>query len=172
MTPGHQQLLSEKLMANLQRRLAVQFLDALGSQVRSTLSQARLVVRPESDPVIAYRRFDERGIVLDSQPSGYSYARFDEADDLYGEVRAFGGRADAAIGYFCPTYFTASGDPPVFEVPFGWARAHFPELHAAAKQGCNLTTCGGDAGILSRVTCGWHDRHADDRVHELAWWGV
>ena len=173
MTPEQQQLLGEKLTANAQRRLAARFIDELGSETRSMLAKARVVVRPESDPIIAYRQFDNRGIgfARATQPRRFRYARYDDVEEMYNEVRKIVSDADEAIAYFCPTYFNTS-DPPVFEVQFGWARLHFPALHAAARQGCNLTTCDGDAGILSRVTCGWHDRHADDRVHELAWWGV
>jgi hypothetical protein len=182
MTPEQQQLLAEKRTSNFQRRLAAKYVDALDSEIRSTLTKARIVVRPESDPVIAFRQFDARGFSLAqvTQPLRFKYARYDDMEEMYNEVREIKSGADEAIAYFCPTYFTAqdesrrwlSDDPPVFEVQFGWARLHFPALHAAAGQGCNLTTCSGDAGILSRVTCGWQDRHADDRVHELAWWGV
>jgi hypothetical protein len=173
MTSKQRQLLSEKLTANAQRRLAAEYLAALGADMRSTLAQSRLVVRPESDPIIAFRQFDKHGLQLEQaiRPTGYMYAHYDEPDEVYAAVRLFGNGADAALGYFCPTYFRSSADPPVFEVRFGWARAHFSALHALAGQGCNLTTRGGEAGILSRVTCGWHDRHADDRVHELACWG-
>lgn len=173
MTREQQQLLAEKLTANAQRRLAARYIDALGSEIRSTLAKARIVVRPESDPVIAYRQFDDRGIGLAqvTQPIPFKYARYDDMEDMYNQVRKINSGADEALAYFCPTYFSTQ-EPPVFEVQFGWARLNFPALHAAAWHGCNLTTRGGEVGILSRVTCGWHDRHADDRVHELAWWGV
>jgi hypothetical protein len=174
MTPEQKQLLAEKLTANFQRWLASKYVDAVSSEIRSTLTKARIVVRPESDPLIAYRQFDDRGIGLAevTRPLRFKYARYDDVEEMYNQVREIKSSADEAIGHFCPTYFTAQGEPPVFEVQFGWARLHFPALHAAARQGCNLTTCGGNAGILSRVTCGWKDRHADDRVHELAWWGI
>jgi hypothetical protein len=87
---------------------------------------------------------------------------------------------DDVVAEFCPTCFTAredgggwsSGEPPVFEVRLGWARSHFPELYAAARHGCNLTTRCGRAGILTRVVCGYRDRDADESVFELACWGA
>jgi len=135
MASKQRQLLAEKQTANFQRRLAAEYLAALGTDMRSTLAQTRLVVRPESAPIIAFRQFDEHGLQLDLviRPAGYTYTRYDELDEVYAAVRTFGNAADAALGYFCPTYFRVSADPPVFEVPFGWARAYFPGLHAVAN---------------------------------------
>ena len=181
MNPEQQRLLAEKRTANHQQWLASRYLAALGTEVRDALSLARVVVRPESDALNGYRLFREAGLGLEpaTRPTGYTFVAYDRAEDLFAAVEAFGTAADGFIGYFCPTGFMAredggrwssSGDPPMLQVGFGWARSHFPKLHAAAHQACSLISACGGAGILTRVVCGYPDRHADDPVFEAALW--
>lgn len=181
MTPEQRALLAERHAAYRQRWLASRYLAALGPETSAALSQSRVITRPESDTALRYRLFEEGGLGIDevTRPSGYCFFAFTRPEDVYARVAAFWPGADEATGDFCPTYFMADegrggwswGEPPVFEVRFGWARTHFPELHAAGRQGCNLTTRCGRAGILTRVVHGYRDRHADEPVFELACWG-
>jgi hypothetical protein len=181
MTPEQRARLAEGRAASRQRWLAGRYLTALGAETRTVLSRERVITRPESDAALRYRLFDERGLGLDevTRPPGYQFFAFSRPEEVLAQVEAFGVAADEATGDFCPTYFVAcqdgewlpSGELPVFEVRFGWARTHFPELYAAALHGCNLTTRCGRAGLLTRVVCGYQDRHADESVFELACWG-
>lgn len=173
--------LAEGRAASRQRWLAGRYLAALKSVTRYALAQARVITRPESDAALRYSLFDERGLGLEeiTRPPGFRFFAFSQPEQVLAQVEALGSAADDATGDFCPTYFIArqdgewlpSGETPVFEVRFGWARAHFPELHTSALQGCNLTTRCGRAGILTRVVHGYHDRHADEPMFELACWG-
>ncbi len=181
MTPEQRARFAERRTASHQRWLARRYLAGLGPQTRADLSQAPVITGPESDAIRCYRLFDERGLGDDEiiRPPGYRFFAFSRPEEVLACVEAFGTMADDEIGDFCPTYFMAredgggwsGGEPPVFDVRFGWARANFAELYAVACHGCNLTTRDGAAGILARVVCGYRDRHADERVYELALWG-
>lgn len=180
MTPEQRARLAEGRAAFRQRWLAERYLAALAPATRGALSRARVVTRPESDAALGYRLFDERGLGRDeiTRPTGYRFLALSRQEEVPARVEEFGAEADELTGDFCPTYFVArqddewysSGEPPVFEVRFGWARAHFAELYAAANHGCNLTTRCGRAGILTRVVHGYRDRPADEPVFELAYW--
>lgn len=181
MTPEQRARLDEGRAAIHQRWLAGRYLSELGPTPRSALSLARIVTRPESDAILRYRLFEEAGLGIDeiTLPKGYRFSALSQPEDVYDKVKAFGTAMDDKVAHFCPTRFKARTDSgmwscdeqPVFEIQFGWARIHFPELYVAARWGCNLTTQCGRAGILARTACGYGDRHPDEPVFEVACWG-
>ena len=174
------QLLAEKLAANHQRTLARSFVANFSASLGVELVQARVVVRPESDGVAAFHAVYVNGIGAGTRtrPTDFVFLACRTPEEVVHAVAHFGDRLDGQTGYFRPSgYFPRElascrgGAAPVFEVNFGWARQHFALLHAAAGYHCGLTTRHGAAGIVTHVVCGYADRHADEKVYEVGYWG-
>ncbi len=175
------QLLAEKLTANRQRWLARLFVARLPAPLQEVLGNAGVVVVPESTAIARHQYADKRGAGVESprQPPYFYFAAFRERQQVFDALKALDDRVDSEIGYFQPKGFfpvealpRGPGEPPLFEVNFGWARRHLIDLYEPAAQTCALTTRNGEAGIYTQVVCGYQDRPADEEVFELSSWGL
>jgi hypothetical protein len=180
MSDTTKRLLAEKLAANRQRWLARLFVARLPAPLQGVMAGARVLVAPESTAIARHQSADDRGVGVESprRPADFAFAAFREPQQLFDALTALADRADPAIGYFQPRGFfpiealpQGPGEPPLFEVAFGWARRHLVALYQAAGQACALTTRNGDVGIVINVVCGYPDTDADEEVFELAYWG-
>jgi hypothetical protein len=180
MSDTTKQLLSEKLAANRQRWLARMFIARLPLPLQAVMGMARVVVAPECCAIAHHHYADRRGVGVESpvRPDDFIFSTFRDPQQVFDALASFGDAVDSEIGYFRPKGFfpvetlpTGPGEPPIFEVKFGWARQHLDDLYEPAGGTCGLTTRNGEAGIFINVICCYHDRDADEEVFELAYWG-
>jgi hypothetical protein len=178
MFADRQKTLSEKLTANQQRRWARLFVNIVSPCLREVLSNARIVFVPESESIAWHHFVCKRGVGRDNivMPADFFYEVFEQPKEMFAALPTYRKNVDSQIGYFCPTRFwplesRSGGEPPLFEINFGWAREHFSELFEPSGQACSLTTKHGEAGIVTSTFCDCGRENPDEPIIEVGYWG-
>lgn len=177
-------LLAEKLAANSQRLLRTAYLNALAASLRAELEPAGFLCVPEDSEVRRYSYVSARGVGAESPviPTGFEFREFSWPEQVYGAVDAYTDRHDDESGLFRPflvrrfpgqTTTQLFGELPTFEVRFGWARQHLPQLFEASLNGVALVSKSLEAGIVIHVVLGYleSDPNPAERIYELGMWG-